>query len=76
GERATVLLCGDDEDAKTLVADIAGRAGFGPVDAGPMAVARYTETAAQLMVQLVRHQGLPPADVALHLLRRTEAPNG
>ena len=69
-EDATVFYCGDDVDAKEVVAGLARRAGFDPVDAGPLLNARYLEPLAQLMVQLVRVRGMGPARVAFKLLRR------
>ena len=35
--RRALVLAGDDEDAKTLVADLYDQFGFDPVDAGPLA---------------------------------------
>jgi predicted dinucleotide-binding enzyme len=68
--RASVFLCGDDADARRTTADLARSAGFAPVDAGPLAVARLLEPAAMLMVALVRGRNRPPAGVALALLER------
>lgn len=52
GPRPSLIYCGDDGPAKTLAADLIGNAGFDPVDAGPLAMARYTEPFALLMAQL------------------------
>jgi hypothetical protein len=67
---ATVFYCGDDREAKEVVAGLAREGGFDPVDAGPLRNARYLEPAAQLMVQLVRVLEMGPSNVAFKLLRR------
>jgi predicted dinucleotide-binding enzyme len=36
GERAALLLAGDDQDAKRTVAGLIGQLGFAPVDTGPL----------------------------------------
>jgi predicted dinucleotide-binding enzyme len=46
------VYCGDDADAKELVAGLIRNVGFEPVDAGPLRVARYTEPFALLIAQL------------------------
>lgn len=57
---ASLLLpvVGDDEAAKKLVIDLAAGLGFDAVDAGPLANARYTEPAIELLVHLAFGQGL------------------
>jgi predicted dinucleotide-binding enzyme len=69
-ESASVLYCGDDPDAKAIVARMGMECGFDMIDAGPLVNARLLEPAAALMVQLVRVMGLGPGNVALKLLRR------
>lgn len=51
-ERATMLYCGDDPDAKAVAATLAGDAGFDPVDAGPLSYARYLEPFALLWIRI------------------------
>jgi len=70
GARPAVLVCGDDPAAKRTVAVLVEEGGFDPVDAGPLASARYLEPVAALFVELVRGRGHAPADVALFLLTR------
>jgi 8-hydroxy-5-deazaflavin:NADPH oxidoreductase len=49
---ATMLLAGDDEDAKRAAAELARDLGFEPVDVGPLAQAEHLEHLAALWVQL------------------------
>jgi predicted dinucleotide-binding enzyme len=46
------VYCGDDERAKDTAAELIRDAGFDPVDAGPLRIARYTEPFALLVAQL------------------------
>jgi len=50
--RPSLVYCGDDEPAKKLTAKLIRDAGFDPVDAGPLRIARYTEPFALLIGQL------------------------
>jgi 8-hydroxy-5-deazaflavin:NADPH oxidoreductase len=50
--RPSLVYCGDDEKAKNLTAKLIRDAGFDPVDAGPLRIARYTEPFALLVAQL------------------------
>jgi len=50
--RPSLVYCGDKERAKGVAATLIGDAGFDPVDAGPLRVARYTEPFALLVAQL------------------------
>ncbi|HEU4405214.1 MAG TPA: NAD(P)-binding domain-containing protein [Polyangiaceae bacterium] len=52
GQRADVPLAGDDAGAKEAVADLARRAGFEPVDAGPLRNAALLESLAILWIHL------------------------
>lgn len=70
GIAPTVLLCGDDQPAKDLVARFARSCQLDALDCGPLRVARFTEPLAMLMVELVRGRGHAPADIALAMLRR------
>jgi len=50
--RPGLVYCGDDERAKDTAAELIRDAGFDPVDAGPLRIARYTEPFALLIAQL------------------------
>jgi predicted dinucleotide-binding enzyme len=50
--RPSLAYCGDDEDAKEVAATLIHDAGFDPVDAGPLEVARYLEPFTLLVAQL------------------------
>ena len=50
--RPSLLYCGDDDAAKNLTAGLIRDAGFEPVDAGPLRIARYTEPFTLLIAQL------------------------
>lgn len=65
----TVLIAGDDAEAKQKVAGVAEAAGFAPVDAGPLRNAGLLESAAVLWIHLATVGGLG-REVALQLLRR------
>ena len=50
--RPTLLYCGDQQRGKRVAAKLIRDAGFDPVDAGPLRIARYTEPFALLVAQL------------------------
>jgi len=50
--RPSLLYCGDDSSSKRIGAQLIRDAGFDPVDAGPLRIARYTEPFALLVAQL------------------------
>jgi predicted dinucleotide-binding enzyme len=50
--RPSLVYCGDDRNANRLAAELIRDAGFDPVDAGPLRIARYTEPFALLVGQL------------------------
>jgi 8-hydroxy-5-deazaflavin:NADPH oxidoreductase len=50
--RPSLVYCGDEELAKDVAANLIRDAGFDPVDAGPLRIARYTEPFALLIAQL------------------------
>ncbi len=52
GQAATMFVCGDDEQAKTTVSELADELGFETVDAGPLKNARYLEPFAMLYIHL------------------------
>ena len=50
--RPSLVYCGDDRKAKKVAVELIRDAGFDPVDAGPLRIARYTEPFALLVAQL------------------------
>jgi predicted dinucleotide-binding enzyme len=52
-----MFYCGDDAEAKATVGQLIGELGFDPVDAGPLASARYLEPLAMLYIHLAFKQG-------------------
>ncbi|HEX4965675.1 MAG TPA: NADPH-dependent F420 reductase [Thermoanaerobaculia bacterium] len=50
--RPSLVYCGDDAGSKEIAAELIRDAGFAPVDAGPLRIARYTEPFALLVAQL------------------------
>jgi predicted dinucleotide-binding enzyme len=50
--RPSLVYCGDDSSSKKVAAELIRDAGFAPVDAGPLRIARYTEPFALLVGQL------------------------
>ena len=67
--RPTMFFCGDDPGAKSAVSKLIVETGFEPVDAGPLASARYLEPLAMLMIQLGHKQGMG-TNIALNLIHR------
>jgi len=59
--RPSVVYCGEDARAKEVAAQLISDAGFEPVDAGPLRIARYTEPFALLMGQLAYEGERGPA---------------
>jgi 8-hydroxy-5-deazaflavin:NADPH oxidoreductase len=51
-DRPSLVYCGDDKRGKSVASELIRDAGFDPVDAGPLPVARYTEPFALLVAQL------------------------
>jgi NADPH-dependent F420 reductase len=68
-ENATMLYCGDDEDAKAVVRRLAEELGFDAYDAGPLAIARYLEPFAMLYIKLAIKEGWG-GNCAFKILRR------
>ena len=50
--RPSLLYCGDDRKAKSIVATLIRDVGFKPVDAGPLQIARYVEPMSLAIAQL------------------------
>ncbi|MBC7926738.1 MAG: NAD(P)-binding domain-containing protein [Bryobacteraceae bacterium] len=69
GDRPSLPYCGDDADAKHIVAQLITDCGYEPVDAGPLKSARSLESLASIWVQTAAVTGLFP-DTALKILRR------
>ena len=59
-KRPSLVYCGDDEGAKKVVARLIRDAGFEPVDAGPLRVARYMEPFTLLIAQLAYEEAGGP----------------
>jgi NADPH-dependent F420 reductase len=57
GAGLSMLLCGDDAEAKKVVADLARQLGFAPVEVGPLRSARYLEAVAMLWIDMAILQG-------------------
>jgi len=68
-QNASVLYCGDDEDAKERVACLIEDAGFDPVDSGVLQNARYLEPIAEQMMQFAYVIGMG-TDQAIKIIRR------
>ena len=52
GRRPSLVYCGDDQTGKEMAVELIRDAGFEPVDAGPLRIARYTEPFALLVGEL------------------------
>ena len=50
--RPSLVYCGDDETGKDVAAQLIRDAGFDPLDAGPLRIARYLEPFTLLVAQL------------------------
>ena len=68
----SLFFAGDDAAAKTTVAGLIRDAGFDPVDAGPLAMARHLEPFALLMGQLAYVQQ-PQPEIGYRLLRAPQS---
>jgi predicted dinucleotide-binding enzyme len=68
GQKSGVFVCGDDSGAKNVVKRLVEDIGAAAIDAGPLALARYTEPAGMLLVQLAYATGFG-ARIGLALLR-------
>lgn len=67
-QAASMLICGDDAEAKSTVASLTAELGFDVVDAGPLSNARLLEGLAALWISLAR--GESGRDIAFKLLKR------
>jgi predicted dinucleotide-binding enzyme len=68
-EAATQFYCGDDAEAKEIVASLISQLGLNPVDAGSLTNARYLEPLGMLLVQLAYVEGMGTA-IGLKLLQQ------
>ncbi len=68
-EHPTVFYCGDDADAKAIVAQLIEECGYDAIDAGGLMVARSLETLATAWVQFAVASNLFP-NIGLKALRR------
>jgi len=59
--RPSLLYCGDDASGKVIAAELIHDAGFDPLDAGALRIARYTEPFALLVGQLAYEGKAGPA---------------
>lgn len=66
--RPSLVYCGDDQRGKTVAAELIRDAGFDPIDAGPLRIARYTEPFALLVAQLA-YEGDGGPDLAYRFER-------
>jgi hypothetical protein len=66
--RPSLVYCGDERRSKDLAAELIRDAGFDPVDAGPLRIARYTEPFALLVAQLA-YEGEGGAELAYRFER-------
>jgi predicted dinucleotide-binding enzyme len=65
----TQFYCGDQAEAKAIVAQLITEVGLDPVDAGNLTSARYLEPAGMLLVNLAYGLGMG-SNLALQLLKR------
>lgn len=69
GMKVSGFYCGDDTQAKALVAQLVEDAGFDPVDCGPLSSARYLEALGMLLIRIVVTLKASP-ELALTLVRQ------
>jgi predicted dinucleotide-binding enzyme len=68
-QAATMLICGNDADAKSVVTGLAEQLGFEVIDAGALSAASMLEGLARLWVHLA-YQVMGNRHIAFKLLRR------
>lgn len=68
GQTPSMFFCGDDPAAKNTVAQLITAAGYEPVDAGPLAMARHLEPVCFFTVALAYGRGMG-SSIGLKLLR-------
>jgi hypothetical protein len=67
--RPSLVYCGDSKTPKKVAAKLIRDAGFDPVDAGPLRIARYTEPFALLVARLA-YEGRGGPELAYRFERR------
>jgi NADPH-dependent F420 reductase len=67
--QADTFICGNDDQAKSVVKNLAEDIGFNVVDSGPLTQARLLEPLAMLWISLAYRYGYGP-DIAIKLLKR------
>ncbi len=73
GEQTVAFYCGDDAEAKQVVAELLADLDVQAVDAGPLRNARYIEPAGFLLVQL-QYAPTAQGQYGLHVLVRKPEP--
>jgi len=68
-ETASNFICGDDDEAKSVVRSLGEDIGFDVIDIGPLSNARLLEPLAMLWIYLAFKHGMG-TDIAFKLLRR------
>ena len=68
-QQANVFFCGDDEAAKSQVAQLAEDVGFEPIDIGNLRMARFLEPFTIILIQLQRQPGMS-SDMGYRLMHR------
>jgi len=68
-EKASMFICGDNDDAKKMVEGLISDLDFDVVDCGGITASRYLEPLAMLWIHLVFVAGMGQ-DIAFRLLRR------
>ncbi|MCH8331449.1 MAG: F420-dependent NADP oxidoreductase, partial [Bacteroidetes bacterium] len=69
GIQADTLICGNNKDAKAVVAQLAAEIGFNPIDVGMLEQARYLEALAMLWINMAYKYGFGQ-DISFKLLRK------
>jgi hypothetical protein len=72
--RPNVVYCGDDAKSKALAAELINDAGFDPIDAGPLRIARYIEPFTMLVGQLA-YEGTRGPELAYRFEWRGKSAN-
>ena len=68
-ENMSMFICGDDEEAKNIVSDLAVQMGFDVVDTGNLMMARVIEQLRLLWISLAYGRQMGP-NIGFKLLRR------
>jgi predicted dinucleotide-binding enzyme len=71
--KPSLVYCGDDARSKQVVVELIRDAGFAPVDAGPLRIARYTEPFTLLIARLA-YEGAGGPDLAYRFERYGRRP--